>query len=79
MYNNNLSYISARELDSSHGAEEYTHGYGAIIASATETDGTGNIKYISRDFENDKIKEPRIYYGIENRGPIAARKRKDRI
>ena len=79
IYNNNLSYISARELDSSHATEEYTHGYGAIIAAATETDSTGNIKYISRDFENDKIKEPRIYYGVENRGPIAVRKWKDRI
>lgn len=79
IYNNNLSYISARELDSSHATEEYTHGYGTIIAAATETDSTGNIKYISRDFENDKIKEPRIYYGVENRGPIAVRKWKDRI
>lgn len=70
LYDNDLSYISARELDSNHRSEEYTHGFGAIIASATETDSSGNIKYISRDFENEKIKEPRIYYGIENRGAI---------
>lgn len=66
LYGNNLSYVSARELDVTNTAENYTHGYGAIITSASETDETGNVKYVSRDFENANIKEPRIYYGTEN-------------
>lgn len=66
LYNGNLSYIAARELDSQNEADEYTHGYGVVIGSASETDETGNIKYVSRDFENDNIKEPRIYYGTKN-------------
>lgn len=71
IYNNKLAYIAARELDSSHRTDEYTHGYGTIITSAIDTDEVGNIKYISRDFEMEGVKEPRIYYGIENNGPIA--------
>lgn len=66
LYNNKLSYIAGRELDSQNDTDEYTHGYGAVISSASETDEAGNIKYISRDFENDNIKEPRIYYGTKN-------------
>ena len=66
LYNNKLSYIAARELDNRNEADEYTHGYGAIIGVASETDEAGNVKYISRDFENEKIKEPRIYYGTQN-------------
>ncbi len=66
LYNDKLSYIAGRELDNQNEADEYTHGFGVVIGSASETDETGNIKYISRDFENDKIKEPRIYYGTKN-------------
>lgn len=63
LYNDTLSYIAARELNSNYEADEYTHGYGAVITSANETDEAGNVKYISREFENSKIEEPRIYYG----------------
>ena len=38
MHNGELSYIAARELDKTNETEEYTHGYGVIITSATETD-----------------------------------------
>lgn len=76
LYNNNLSYIAARELNSSHQAEEYTHGYGAVITSATETDNAGNIKYVARDFDNIGVNEPRLYYGVENRGTIVVSKGK---
>lgn len=65
LYNDKLAYVAARELDISNEADEYTHGFGAVITSATETDETGNVKYISSNFENAKITEPRIYYGIE--------------
>lgn len=76
LYNNNLTYIAARELNSSHQSEEYTHGYGTVITSATETDNVGNIKYISREFESTDVEEPRLYYGIENRGAIVVSKGK---
>lgn len=65
LYNDELVYISARELDSDNETEEYTHGFGAIITDASETDETGNIKYISRDFSSKETTEPRIYYGTE--------------
>lgn len=66
IYNEKLSYVAGRQLDTNNEADEYTHGYGVVITSASETDEAGNIKYISRDFQNDNIKEPRIYYGTEN-------------
>ena len=66
LYNGELVYVAARQIDSSNDAEEYTHGYGTVITAASLTDDGGNIKYISRDFENKDIKEPRIYYGTEN-------------
>ncbi len=74
-YNNKLTYISAREINSANTtykseANEYTHGYGAIQVSASETDENGNIKYISKDFESKNIKEPRIYYGMETNSII---------
>ena len=64
--NDDLVYISARELDEKNASDVFTHGYGAVIASASETDEAGNIKYISRDFEDKNIKQPRIYYGVSN-------------
>lgn len=73
LYNGELTYISARELSSTHVTDEYTHGYGAVITSATETDEAGNVKYISRDFESKDIEEPRIYYGVENKGAIVTK------
>lgn len=70
LYNDELTYVAARELDVSNEANEYTHGYGTVITSATETDETGNVKYISSGFTNDNITEPRIYYGTEKLSPI---------
>lgn len=71
LYGNDLAYIAARELEVANTAENYTHGYGAIITSASETDEAGNVKYLSRDFENENIKEPRIYYGTQDSRAIA--------
>lgn len=71
LYNDELTYIAAREMNSEMQEEQYTHGYGAAITSATETDEGGNVKYIELGFENEKIKEPRIYYGVENTRTIA--------
>lgn len=66
LYQDKLTYLAARELDTRNDTDEYTHGYGAVITAASETDEAGNVKYIARDFENQDIIEPRIYYGMGN-------------
>lgn len=72
-----LAYLSARELSNlnnnnySNKTYMYTHGFGTVITSATQTDETGNIKYIQKEFnkidEKIKVSEPRIYYGTETK------------
>lgn len=75
LYKNELSYIAAREINSANTtynskADEYTHGFGAVLVSANKTDDNGNAVYISKDFENKDIKEPRIYYGMQTNSII---------
>ena len=75
-----LVYVSPREIVSggnrtyNNKTYEYTHGFGAIISSATKTDMQGNIEYIQKDFEgkNNKINvsQPRIYFGRETNNTI---------
>ena len=69
-----LVYISPREISSSNGTYnnktyEYTHGYGAIITSASTTNTNGNVEHIQKSFQNTNevvnITEPRIYFGLE--------------
>ena len=79
-YNDNLVYISPREINSRNTtynsqAEEYTHGYGAVIISASDIDENGNIVYLSKDFEETTIEEPRIYYGLETNSNITVSER----
>ncbi len=50
LYNNNLTYIAARELNSTNTTEEYTHGYGVSVASATETDEARKYKVCIKRF-----------------------------
>lgn len=81
-YENELIYMVAREINSKNTtynseANEYTHGYGTVLVSASKTDESGNIIYISKDFEYEKIKEPRIYYGTETNGIISISKDKE--
>ena len=72
-YNNSLIYLSPREISNinrtyNNKTYELTHGYGAVITSATTSDDTGNIKYIQKDFNDNnfiEITNPRIYYGIQ--------------
>lgn len=75
LYKENLTYIAPREINSKNTtynsqADEYTHGYGTVLISASETDENGNVVYLSKDFENTDIKEPRIYYGMETNSII---------
>ena len=78
-----IVYISPREIVSSgnrtynNKTYEYTHGFGAVITSSTDTDESGNVKYIQKDFANDnqaiKIVEPRIYFGLETNNTIVTK------
>ena len=74
-----LVYVSPREIVSSNGTYnnktyEYTHGYGAIITSASTTNNSGNLEHIQKSFENTdeavKITEPRIYFGLETNDTV---------
>lgn len=69
-----LVYVSPREIVSNKRTYnsktyEYTHGYGAILTSATDFSENGEIKYIQNDIsgkdEYVKINTPQIYYGLE--------------
>lgn len=79
-----LVYISPREIISSNGTYnnktyEYTHGYGAVITSASNIDANGNLKHIQKGFENQEpinIKEPRIYYGLETNDTVVTNSNK---
>ncbi len=77
---NEVVHISPREIVSSgnrtynNKTYEYTHGFGAIITSVSNTDETGNLKYIQKDFDgtNQKINitQPRIYFGLKTDSTI---------
>lgn len=79
LYKDRLMYIAAREINSANTtynskADEYTHGYGAVFISASDTDENGNVVYVARDFENKDVKQPRIYYGLETNNIISVSK-----
>lgn len=75
LYNNELVYVSPREIVSNstrtynNKTYQYTHGYDVIITSASELENTGNLKYLRTGFnKNDEfinIKEPRLYFGLK--------------
>ena len=77
---NELVYITPREIISNdtrtynNKTYEYTHGYGAVINSASEVDENGNLLYIQSEFSGKDSKlniiEPRIYFGMETNEPI---------
>ena len=78
--NNEIVYLAPREIISSgnrtynNKTYEYTHGFGAVITSATSTDELGNVKYIGKDFVSKNqplyISQPRIYFGLETNNTI---------
>lgn len=76
-----LVYISPREIlidgvnrTYDNKTYNYTHGYGTIITSATNTNERGEIEYIQVDFtgkdEKVYISEPRIYFGLKTNSTI---------
>ena len=76
---NTLCYIAPREITSDNGRTynsktyEYTHGYGAIITSASILDENNNITYIQKGLEQNEVinvEEPRIYFGLQTNQTI---------
>ena len=77
---NQVVYVAPREIINSgrtynNKTYEYTHGMGEIIASGTESTQTGNVQYVQKEVsgkdEQIKIKQPRIYFGLETDEIIA--------
>lgn len=70
-----LMYVSPREIINNRRTYnsktyEYTHGYGLIFTSSTESSDDGTIRYIQNDIAGKEsniinVNEPRIYYGLE--------------
>ena len=74
-----LIYVSPREIVNASGTYnnktyEYTHGYGAIITSATETLENGTLNHMQKGFnlsnEAVTITEPRIYFGMQTNDTV---------
>lgn len=72
-------YISPREISNNNvtynnKTYEFTHGYGAIITSASEVDSNGNLVHLQKGFSDSEkllnIKEPRLYFGLETTDTI---------
>ena len=77
-------YIAPREIKNddrtyNNKTYEYTHGMGAIIASATQSTETGNVQYVQKEIsgsdEKINIEQPRIYFGLETNDIIATNAR----
>lgn len=76
---NKLVYVTPREIlneasiSYNNRTLKYTHGYSAVVSSATDSDNDGYAEYILSDFKNEQsfnIKEPRIYFGLETDSTI---------
>ena len=70
-----IMYVTPREIINNRRTYnsktyEYTHGYGLIFTSGSETTSDGTIRYLQNDLVGNesnvvKVTEPRIYYGLE--------------
>lgn len=78
---NSLVYLTPREIISNEDNRtynnktyEYTHGFGAIVSSATSVSETGAADYIQTGFQDNNqsitITEPRIYFGLETNNTV---------
>lgn len=75
-----LLYIAPREILSTSSTYdnktyEYTHGYGAVIVSASSTGTTGNLEILQKSVTTQedsviKIAQPRIYFGLETKETV---------
>ena len=76
---NQLMYITPREINNTgtynNRTYEYTHGYGAIITSAVNTNSNGTINNLQKSFTSTgkeliEIKQPRVYFGLETNNNV---------
>lgn len=74
-----LVYVTPREVVSNENSYtnatyEYTHGYGVVVTSASDTNSTGDLVNLQKGFSNNgnviNIKNPRIYFGLETNKTI---------
>ena len=74
-----LVYITPREVVSNENSYtnatyEYTHGYGVVVTSASDTNSTGDLVNLQKGFSNDgnviNIKNPMVYFGLETNKTI---------
>ena len=74
-----LVYITPREVISNeksytNSTYEYTHGYGVIVTSASETNNSGDLINLQKDFSDENnvidINNPRIYFGLETNNTV---------
>ena len=74
-----LVYVTPREVVSNENSYtnatyEYTHGYGVIVTSASETNSNGDLVNLQKGFSNENnvinINNPRIYFGLETNKTI---------
>lgn len=74
-----LVYITPREIVSdensyTNATYEYTHGYGVVVTSASDTDTNGNLVNLQKNFSSEDnviyISNPRIYFGLETNNTI---------
>ena len=74
-----LVYITPREVVSNENSYtnatyEYTHGYGVVVTSASDTNSPGDVVNLQKGFSNDgnviNIKNPRVYFGLETNKTI---------
>lgn len=80
-YNDKLIYITPREILNENGISynnrtlKYTHGYSIVASTVADADEDGYAEYLLSDytneFDNIKITEPRIYFGLETNSVIA--------
>lgn len=74
-----LVYVTPREIStdatSSYNNKSliYTHGYSAVVNTATDSNNDGFAEYILSDFTSQNIlniKQPRIYFGLQTNSTI---------
>lgn len=74
-----LVYITPREVVTNENAYtnstyEFTHGYGVIVTSASQTDTSGDLINIQKEFSDEdnvlKIRNPRIYFGLKTNNTV---------
>ena len=74
---NTLVYVTPREITSkdnsyNNSTYEYTHGYGVVATSVSETNNSGNLESYQKGFKDNElnITEPRIYFGLQTNETI---------